>query len=127
MRRLLLRSLVALAVLPLSAHSPWRRPRRVVVVERDACGDVYRDSYRRWDDDARWERRAYSTYPGYARTYRDDDCAGPRGSPDLAPTLAPPPDPALAGPGGALAPLSSGLDSRRLIPCGRMEGLLRMR
>lgn len=79
MRRLLLLSLVALAAFPLSAHSPWRRPRHVVVVERDACGDVYRDvyrdSYRRWDDDDRWERRGYGTYPGYVRSYRDDDCA----------------------------------------------------
>lgn len=75
MRRLLLLSLVALAAFPLSAHGPWRRPRRVVVVERDACGDVYRDSYRRWDDDDRWERRGYGAYPGYVRTYRDDDCA----------------------------------------------------
>ncbi|WP_243288495.1 hypothetical protein [Geothrix terrae] len=73
MRRLVLLALATLAAFPLSAHHPWRRPsRRVVVVERDACGD----SYRRWEDD-RWERRGY--YPeAYVRPYRDEDCEAGR-------------------------------------------------
>jgi hypothetical protein len=65
MRPLLSLALVALAAFPLSAHGHWRRPRRVVVVQEDAC----RDAYRRWDGD-RWERRAPSYDRGY---YRDDD------------------------------------------------------
>jgi hypothetical protein len=72
MRHLVLLALATLAAIPLSAHGPWHRPsRRVVVVERDAC----RDSYRRWDDD-RWERRGpeAACYPRYVRSYRDDDC-----------------------------------------------------
>ncbi|WP_243302535.1 hypothetical protein [Geothrix oryzisoli] len=72
MRRLVLLAFVALAAFPLSAHGPWRRPsRRVVVVERD----VYGDTYRRWEGD-RWERRDRDDrcYPGYVRSYRDDDC-----------------------------------------------------
>ncbi|WP_243325016.1 hypothetical protein [Geothrix sp. SG200] len=69
MRRLALLALATLAAFPLSAHSPWRRPsRRVVIVERDAC----RDSYRRWDDD-RWERRG-DCPETYVRPYRDEDC-----------------------------------------------------
>jgi len=90
MRRLALLALTALAAFPLSAHGPWHRPRRVVVVERDACGDVYRDawrdtyhdnwrdSYRRRDDDDRWERRGYGAYPRYVQTYREDGCGEDR-------------------------------------------------
>ncbi len=71
MRRLVLLALVALAAFPLSAHGRRRRsPRRIVVVESDAC----RDSYRRWEDD-RWEHRdRYDGYAPYVRPYRDDDC-----------------------------------------------------
>ncbi|GLH67736.1 hypothetical protein [Geothrix edaphica] len=75
MRRLALLALATLAAFPLSAHSPWHRRPRWVVVERDAC----RDTYRRWDGD-RWERRDRDdgcypgAYSGYVRSYRDDDC-----------------------------------------------------
>ncbi|WP_291272932.1 hypothetical protein [Geothrix sp.] len=64
MRRLVLLALVTLAAFPLSAHGPWRGPRRVVVVE-DSCRP-YRswEGSRRWDDD-RWEHRG---------RYRHDDC-----------------------------------------------------
>jgi len=93
MRRLALLALVTLAAFPLSAHGPWHRPsRRVVVVERDAC----RDTYRRWDGD-RWERRDrddsyYSGYyPSYVRSYRDDDCG--EGRVVLRPRPYPPPRP----------------------------------
>lgn len=69
MRRLALLALATLAAFPLSAHNPWRRPRRVVIVERDAC----RDSYRPWED-GRWERRGDYYPEAYARPYRDEDC-----------------------------------------------------
>jgi len=77
MRRLALLALVTLVAFPLSAHGPWHRPyRRVVVVERDACRDAYPDAYRRWEGD-RWEGRGYDrdSYRGYDRDeYRRHDC-----------------------------------------------------
>ncbi|BDU70798.1 hypothetical protein GETHOR_28990 [Geothrix oryzae] len=68
MRRLVLLALVTLAAFPLSAHGPWRGPRRVLVVE-DSCRP-YRswEGNRRWDDD-RWERRNRYRYED-----RRDDC-----------------------------------------------------
>src|SRR5512133_229436 len=86
MRRLASLAFLALATLaafPLSAHSRWHGPRRVVV-EREVC----RDTFRRGDDD-RWDDRGRAYYHRDYRPYGCDDRVVPRDRVVLRP-LAPP-------------------------------------